>query len=90
MVIEEEDFRLTSVSEHDIQFDLELLYVVRPRGKEPRREFKNVAYGLPLSAALQKVAQYRISCNHPEALKLNEYLNEFKKEIASLRALCAH
>jgi len=90
MVIEEEDFRLTSVNEHSIHFDLELLYIVKPRGGELRREFKNVAYALPLDAALKKVAQYRINQKHSEALKLNEYLNEFKEEIESLKALCVH
>lgn len=88
MVIEEEDFRLTSVDESSPHFDLELLYTIKPRGKEARQEFKNVAYALPLSAALLKVAQYRISCRHPEAMRLKEYLNEFKKEITSLKALC--
>jgi len=90
MVIEEEDFRLTSVNEHSIHFDLELLYVVKPRGGEPRCEFKNVAYALPLDAALEKVVQYRISQKHPEALKLSEYLNEFNREIELLEALCVH
>ena len=43
MIIEGKDFRLTPVSETSPMFDLELLYTVRPKGKEARQEFKNVA-----------------------------------------------
>lgn len=89
MVIEEEDFRLTPVSDSSITFDLELLYTIHPKGKEERQEFKNVAYGISLSSAIKKIAQYRVSCNHKdESVKLLTYFSEFRKELDSLRKLC--
>lgn len=90
MIIEEEDFRLTSVNEFSPHFDLELQYVIRPRGKEPRLEFKNVAYGITLESALRKIAQFRINNAHPEAITLKTYLEEFKKEVKSLKELCGN
>ena len=91
MTIEEEDFRLIPISEYSPMFDLELLYTVRPKGKEERQEFKNVAYGIELETALKKVAQYRVSCKHVnESVKLLEYLSDFKKELDTLKKLCGN
>lgn len=87
MIIEEKDFRLTPVSETSPMFDLELLYTVRPRGKEARQEFKNVAYGISLESALKKVIQYRVSCKH-DTTNLETYLKDFREELDSLKALC--
>ena len=87
MTIEEKDFRLTPVSETSLMFDLELLYTVRPRGKEARQEFKNVAYGISLESALKKVIQYRVSCKH-DTTDLETYLKDFREELDSLKALC--
>ena len=87
MTIEEKDFRLTPVSESSPVFDLELLYTIRPKGKEARQEFKNVAYGISLESALKKVIQYRISCKH-DITDLATYLKEFREELDSLRKLC--
>ncbi len=89
MVIESNDFRLIPISDSSIKFDLELLYTVRPKGKEARQEFKNVAYGISLDFAIKKIAQYRVSCNHvDEAITLTAYFTEFKKELDTLKALC--
>ena len=89
MTIEEEDFRLIPVSDSSITFDLELLYTVKPKGKEARQEFKNVAYGISLETAIKKVAQYRVNCQRKEeAISLKTYLAEFKKELSSLKKLC--
>ena len=87
MIIEEKDFRLTPVSESSPMFDLELLYTVRPKGKEARQEFKNVAYGISLESALKKIIQYRVSCKH-DTIDLATYLKEFRNELDSLKALC--
>ena len=87
MIIEEKDFRLTPISESSPMFDLELLLTVRPKGKEARQEFKNVAYGISLESALKKVIQYRVSCKH-DTIDLATYLNEFRNELDSLKALC--
>lgn len=87
MVIKEKDFQLIPVSDSSSAFDLELLYTVRPKGKEARQEFKNVAYGISLESALKKVIQYRLSLKH-EVVDLGTYLREFREEIDSLRKLC--
>ena len=87
MIIEEKDFRLTPVSETSPMFDLELLYTVRPKGKEARQEFKNVAYGISLESALRKVIQYRVSCKR-DTTDLSTYLKDFREELDSLKALC--
>lgn len=87
MIIEEKDFRLTPVSDSCPMFDLELLYTVRPKGKEARQEFKNVAYGISLESALKKIIQYRISCKY-DTINLATYLKEFKEELDLLRKLC--
>ena len=87
MTIEEKDFRLTPISESSPMFDLELLLTVRPKGKEARQEFKNVAYGISLESALKTVIQYRVSCKH-DTTNLEKYLKDFREELDSLKALC--
>lgn len=86
MVIEEKDFRLIPVSDSCPVFDLELLYTIRPKGKEARQEFKNVAYGISLESALKKIIQYRLSCKY-DIVDLATYLKEFRKELDLLRKL---
>lgn len=89
MIIEEKDFRLIPVSDSSTKFDLELLYTVRPKGKEARQEFKNVAYGVGLDYAIKKIAHHRVSSNHEnEAITLLTYFQEFTRELDSLKALC--
>lgn len=87
MIIKEKDFQLTPVSDSSSMFDLELLYTIRPKGKEARQEFKNVAYGISLESALKKIIQYRISCKY-DVVDLATYLKEFREELDSLRKLC--
>lgn len=89
MVIEEKDFRLTPISDSDVRFDLELLYKIQPKGKEPRLEFKNVAYGITLEYAIKKIAHYRVCCKHEkEAVRLLSYFGDFREELDSLKSLC--
>lgn len=89
MVIEEEDFRLVPVSETSPMFDLELLYTIKPKGKEERKEFKVVAYGLSLETALKKVAHYRTYCKYTDkAIQIITYLNAFQEELNKLKQLC--
>lgn len=88
MIIEEKDFRLESVDDSSPFFDLDLLKTIKPRGKETRQEFKNVAYGITIENAIKRIAQYRISNNHKdEAITLQTYFNEFKEEIKNLTNL---
>lgn len=86
MIIEEKDFRLIPSSN---SYDLELLYKVQPKGKESRMEFKNVAYGISLSHALQKIARYRVAQKHEdESIQLHTYIKELKDELNAIKQLC--
>lgn len=88
MEIVEKDFKLKPVSDDMYMFDVELLYTVKPRGGEPRLEFKNVGYGCSLEYAIKKIAHYRVCCKHKdEAIRLTTYFNEFVQELNSLRQL---
>ena len=87
MVIEESDFRLTSVNEFSTKWDLELLYTIRPKGKEARTEFKAVAYGLPLESALKRVINFRINNKHQDVINLRDYLKEYKDQLNQLNHL---
>lgn len=89
MVIEESDFKLTQVSESSSFWDLELLSIVRPKGKEARQEFKNAGYGLTLSSAIRKIASFRIAQKHgEESLTMQQYLKEYKEIIDNLSRAC--
>lgn len=92
MEIIERDFKLIPVSEDSPFFDLELLYKIKPRGKEARLEFKNSGYGLSLATAIKKIVHYRICCNHPEeAIKLKTYFEEYSKELRNIeQMLCGN
>lgn len=86
MIIEEEDFRLIPSGD---SYDLELLYKVQPKGKESRMEFKNVAYGISLPYAIQKIARYRIAQRHgDESIQLYTYIRELKDELNAIKQLC--
>lgn len=88
MEIVEKDFKLKPIDESSPIFDLELLYVVKPRGGESRLEFKQAGYGLSLENAIKKIAQYRVNCNHKEdAIKIKTYFSEYKKELDELKKL---
>lgn len=91
MIIEEKDFRLIPISDDSPIFDLELLYTIRPKGKEPRQEFKNAAYGINLESAIKKIVQYKVASKHKdEAITLSTYLSEFKQELDTIRKLCGN
>lgn len=88
MTIEGDDFKLIPVNDNSLFFDLELLYKIKPKGKEEREEFKSVGYGITLENAIKKIAQFRVNQNHlEEALSINVYLKEYKKELDSLKEL---
>lgn len=89
MEIVEKDFKLTPVSEDSYFFDLELLQVIKPRGKESREEFKISGYGLTLDTAIKKIAMNRVCKNHKdEAINLKQFYTEFKEEIKDLIKSC--
>ena len=76
MVIQGEFFRLTPVSEHSTQWDLELLYKIK--GKNPRDEYKNAGYGMSLDNAIRKCIQYALN-QKLETVSLKEYLEEYRQ-----------
>ena len=89
MVIEESDFRLTQISDSSCFWDLELLYTIRPKGKESRQEFKTCGYGLTLSSAIKHIANFRIAQKHPEeSLTMKQYLKEYTEIINNLSKIC--
>lgn len=88
MEIVEKDFKLKPISDDCPQFDLELLYVVKPRGGEARLEFKNAGYGMTLESAIKRIIHYRINCNHrEEAISISKYFEEYKKELDNFKNL---
>jgi hypothetical protein len=76
MVIQGEFFQIIPINEHSTQFDLRLLYKIK--GKNPREEYKDAGYGMPLEAAIKKCVQFAIT-NKYETMSLREYLDEYKK-----------
>lgn len=87
MIIEGDFYRLTPVNEYSINYDLELLYDIG--GKNPRKEFKNVAYGIPLERAIKYIVSYSVRKNYSseECVTLREYLNKYQKELHNIKEL---
>lgn len=85
MIIEENDFKLTPISDNSSLFNLELLYTIN--GKKTRKEFKVVAYGITIEHAVKRIIQYRLS-NKLDSINLKTYFNEFKNELNSIKDLC--
>ena len=82
MIIEEADFRMESVGDNLHFWDLSILKTIKSKDGE-RQEFKVIGYGLPISACLQRIADYRIECKHPDAMSLKEYIQDYKQEAIS-------
>ena len=82
----EKDFRLMSVSDGSIFFDLEILLPVFNKEKnETRYEFKNVAYGLPIATALIRVAMHR--SEDSEKTDLLSYIERFEEACKDLEKI---
>ncbi len=89
MTIEEKDFKLSPVNESSPMFDLELLHIVKPKGGEPREEFKIAGYGLPLDAAIKRIISYRIQSKHgDDAISLKKYLEDYKQIQKEIEKIC--
>lgn len=84
--IEDYDYKLTPINDASPLFDLELLRYVNKGKENQREEFKNEAYGIPLSAALKRIISYRI-LNGDETISLQEYLKLYKDETSKLENL---
>ena len=61
MIIEEADFRMESIGDNLHFWDLSVLKTIKSKDGE-RQEFKVIGYGLPISACIQRIADYRIEC----------------------------
>lgn len=86
MVIQEVDFRLTSIGEADVLWDLELLYTINGKNKETREEFKIAAYGIPLTAAMLRIVNFRINKKIGETpMTMKEYLKEYKLHMLEIK-----
>lgn len=89
MTIKEKDFKLTPVNESSPMFDLELLHIVRPKGGEPREEFKIAGYGLPLEAVIKRIISFRIQSKRgDETISLKEYLEDYKQIQKEIKEIC--
>lgn len=89
MIIEEKDFRLTPVNDSSPMFNLELLHIVKPKGGEPREEFKVARYGLPLEAAIKRIISFRIQSKRgDETISLKEYLEDYKQIQKEIKEIC--
>jgi hypothetical protein len=89
MIIEEKDFRLTPVNDSSPMFDLELLHIVKPKGGEPREEFKVAGYGLPLEAVVKRIISFRIQSKRgDETISLKEYLEDCKQIQKEIKEIC--
>lgn len=88
IVIEESDFKLTQINDSSPFWDLELIHTIRPRGKEARKEFKIVGYGMRMELCIKNIINYRISKKHPETIDMKTYLTEYKKLLKEISELC--
>lgn len=84
MIIQGEFYRLTPINEHSPKYDLELLHDIG--GKNPRQEFKVVAYGVPLERALESTILFATNKKLGEkVVSLKEFLNAYKEESNKVR-----
>ena len=71
-------YRITSIDDNSPFWDLELLKTIKSK-TNPRQEFINVGYGMPLESAIKRIINFAIANKH-DTLSLSEYLIQFKKE----------
>lgn len=84
MIIEGEFYRIIPVNEYSNFYDLELLYEIK--GKNPRKEYKNVGYGKTLESTIQAIIQYYLSKKFEnEVITLKTYLDEYKEVSNKIR-----
>ena len=88
MIIEEVDFKLTSVSEMGAFFDLDLLYTVKPKAKGAlqREEFKNNGYAMSLERCIQIITMYRLD-KKENTYSLSSFLKAYKEECEEIKKL---
>lgn len=85
MVIKDVDFIMTS-NACDSFWDLELLQTVKPKNGPERQEFKDPAYGLPMTSCLKRIVNYRLG-KKQDVYTLEEYVRDYKAQIDKLETL---
>ena len=84
MVIEGSFYKITPINEYSQFFDLELLHEIG--GKNPRKEFKHVAYGISLERAIKIITMYNVNQRHKQdVINLEQFLNSYKEEINQIK-----
>lgn len=85
MIIQGEFFRLTPINDHSSKFDLELLHEIG--GKNPRKEFKIVGYGMSLENAITKAISFAVNkkFKEEETITLKQFLDAYKEESGKIR-----
>lgn len=83
MIIEGKDFKLSNDGE-SVNWDLQLMKIVRPRGKPEREELGDPMYGMPLERAIKIIINNRIS-KKKDSFELAEYLSEYKDQLNLLK-----
>lgn len=84
MIIQGDIYRLTPINEHSPKYDLELLYSIG--GKNPREEFKVVAYGISMESAFERIIHYAINKKlGEEVITLKQFFNAYKEESNKIR-----
>ena len=84
MIIQGEFYRLTPINEYSPKYDLELLYSIG--GKNPREEFKVVAYGISMESAFGRIIHYAINKKlGEEVITLKQFFNAYKEESNKIR-----
>ena len=83
-VIKGNIYRLTPINEHSPRYDLELLLDIG--GKNPRQEFKAVAYGVSLESALERTILFATNKRlGDEVITLKQFFNAYKEESNKIR-----
>lgn len=84
MIIQGDIYRLTPINEHSPKYDLELLHSIG--GKNPREEFKVVAYGISLESALERTILFATNKRlGDEVVTLKQFLYVYKEESNKIR-----
>lgn len=83
-VIKGDIYRLTPINEHSPKYDLELLQSIG--GKNPREEFKAVAYGVSLESALERTILFATNKRlGEEVVSLKQFIDAYKEESNKIR-----
>lgn len=86
MIIQGSDYRFIPVSSSSSSFNVELLKTINTRTGEIKEEFENVAYGVTLEYAIQRVIRYRIYKKHKDQIiTLQTYLDEYRQEVQNIK-----